>query len=264
MFDLHLHTSVSYDSKELPKNMIDRARELGLKGICFTDHFDLMHGEETPYMTFTAEDFHKAYDGIKDKDLEILRGCELGLTDKESQKRFLALEKSCGFDYVIGSMHRDLTLGYGCYSKEYWEGKTALQVFDMYLENLLALLKENSNFDCLGHMTFAAKSPHNLAHERLLYKNHADVCDEIFKELINRGKGMEINTSGYSRVGEFLPSKDFLLRYKELGGEIITAGSDAHSAPKLGYMIGEATALAKDVFGYVCTFKQRKPIFHKI
>ena len=86
-------------------------------------------------------------------------------------------------------------------------------------------------------------------------------CERI---VIAKGKGMEINTSGVDRAGDFLPSAAFLKRYKELGGEIVTLGSDAHAPDRVGQYASEAMAILKDIFGYVCTFADRKPIFHKI
>lgn len=82
--------------------------------------------------------------------------------------------------------------------------------------------------------------------------------------LISKGKGMEVNTSGADRVGEFLPSFEFLRRFKELGGEIVTVGSDAHDISRLGQYIPEALEMLKGIFGYVCTFEKRTPIFHKL
>ena len=75
---------------------------------------------------------------------------------------------------------------------------------------------------------------------------------------------MEINTSGVDRVGDFLPSKAFLKRFKELGGEIVTVGSDAHDPSRVGQYTAEALEILKEIFGYVCTFERRKPIYHKL
>lgn len=74
--------------------------------------------------------------------------------------------------------------------------------------------------------------------------------------LVNKGKGLEINTSGKDRVGEFLPSYDFIKRFKELGGEIITVGSDSHDDIRVGQYISEALEIVKEIFGYVCTFEK--------
>ena len=69
---------------------------------------------------------------------------------------------------------------------------------------------------------------------------------------------------GVDRVGDFLPSLDFIKRFRELGGEIITVGSDSHDSVRVGQHIQGALQIAKDVFGYVCTFDKRKPLFNKL
>ena len=84
------------------------------------------------------------------------------------------------------------------------------------------------------------------------------------KVIISKGKGMEINSSGVDVVGAFLPSADYLRRFKELGGEIVTMGSDAHNTVRVGQYADQAMEILKDIFGYVCTFEDRKPIFHKL
>ena len=75
---------------------------------------------------------------------------------------------------------------------------------------------------------------------------------------------MELNTSGMDRCGGFLPTADYFRRFKELGGEIVTIGSDAHNAKRVGQYCGRAVEMAREVFGYVCTFEDRKPVFHRM
>ena len=165
-------------------------------------------------------------------------------------------------DFVIGSVH--YIGGYDPYEKEYWDGISVKQGFAMYLEGVLKRVKLHDGYDVLGHINYVCKSPNNPTGEPLKYKDFSDIIDEIFKTVISRGKGIEINTSGYDRVREFLPSLEYLLRFKELGGEIVTVGSDAHTTDRVGQYTKEACKMISDVFGYVCTFENRKPIFHKI
>ena len=136
--------------------------------------------------------------------------------------------------------------------------------FEDYLVQSLECVKIHDRFDVLGHLNYVCKSSHNPTHAPLRYEDFSDICDEIMKTVIAKGKGMEINTSGVDRVGDFLPSAPFLKRYKELGGEIVTVGSDAHDPSRVGQYAKEALDILKDVFGYVCTFENRKPIFHKL
>ena len=133
-----------------------------------------------------------------------------------------------------------------------------------YLEETLECVKAHDDFDVLGHLTYVCKSPENPNRIPIYYKDYQEIGDEIMKVLVSKGKGMEINTSGVDRCGDFLPTEGFFRRFKELGGEIVTIGSDAHTPDRVGQYADRACAMMKDIFGYVCTFEDRKPIFHKL
>ena len=261
MFDFHIHTKVSFDSKEEPKNVIKAAEKLGLREICFTDHYD--YGPETPALNniFTPEDYFAAYNGVASDTVKIRRGVEFGITEINNSE-LLRFTEQMHFDFVIGSVHYFDRLD--PYGKEYWDARTTKQAFSEYLEGTYRTVSAQSGFDVLGHLNYVCKSMHNRTHEPLRYKDYSDISDEIMKVLVARGIGLEINTSGIDRVGDFLPAADYLRRFKELGGEIVTLGSDAHTADRVGQYSSLATDLLKDIFGYVCTFEQRKPIFHKL
>ena len=122
----------------------------------------------------------------------------------------------------------------------------------------------HDDFDVLGHLTYVCKSVHNPSHAPVLYEKHREITDAILEVLVKKGKGMEINTSGVDRCGDFLPTEEFFRRFKELGGEIVTVGSDAHTADRVGQYSVRACEMMKDIFGYVCTFENREPIFHKL
>ena len=113
-------------------------------------------------------------------------------------------------------------------------------------------------------MSYICKARAHPDPKPLYLKDHREIVDEILKILVQKGKGMEINTSGVDRCGDFLPREEFFRRFKELGGEIVTIGSDAHNTQRVGQYAGQACEMMKDIFGYVCTFEGRKPIFHKL
>ena len=73
-----------------------------------------------------------------------------------------------------------------------------------------------------------------------------------------------MNTSGVDRSVGYLPTAEYFRRFKELGGKIVTVGSDAHRTVRVGQYSREACAILGDIFGYVCTFENRQPIFHKL
>jgi len=154
--------------------------------------------------------------------------------------------------------------GYDPYFKEFWEHNGWEEGFGKYLLQTLKCVKAHTDFDVLGHINYVCKSEHNPTKKPLYYTDYSDICDEIMKVLVKNGKGMEINTSGVDRVGEFLPDITFLKRFKELGGEIVTVGSDSHNGERVGQYIDGALEIAKEVFGHVCTFEKRKVKFHKL
>lgn len=261
MFDFHLHSRVSFDSTAAPMDMLQAAEVCGLREICFTDHYDYNSEPSVAPDLFTVEDYTREYDGLSSDRVLIRRGVEFGLTTW-NQKELDQLLKQRKFDFVIGSIH--YAGGFDPYYPDYWNGKTLKEAFDLYLEQSLACVKAHENYDVLGHLNYVCKSAHNPTHEPLRYEDYSDICDEIMKTVIAKGKGMEINTSGVDRVGDFLPSKAFLKRFKELGGEIVTVGSDAHDPSRMGQYAKEALEILQSIFGYVCTFENRKAIFHKL
>ena len=93
-----------------------------------------------------------------------------------------------------------------------------------------------------------------------------DIFEEIFKQIISKGKGIEINTGGlYKNLNQTHPCYEYLKLYKALGGEIITVGSDAHTPDKVGYGFNIVQNLLLECnFKYYCTFKNRKVDFKKI
>ena len=261
MFDYHIHSSVSFDSESSAYDIVLAAKAKGLKEICFTDHFDHNSDKEKTHNTIDIAKYNEAYDGLLVDGLKIKLGVEFGLTDwnRPELSEFIALKP---FDFVIGSIH--FVDGADPYDYDYWVGKTEREAYLGYLERILQCVEIHNSFDVLGHLTYVSRSIYNPTKNLLRYRDYAEICDEIFKALIKKDKGIEINTSGKNALGVLLPSYDFVKRYRELGGKIITVGSDAHAPLRVGEHIDEALALAKEVFGYVCTFDKRTPIFNKL
>lgn len=262
MFDFHMHTTVSYDGRSTAQAMVEAAAAAGLKEICFTDHMDYRHCRPRSEITYCVETYNSAYDGLQMPGLLIRNGVEIGMTtwNLEETQRDLQLRH---YDFVIGSVHyledRDI------YDDEaYWAEHTQEQVERKYFEELLACAQCHDNFDVLGHLTYVSKTPANPRRRIIPLSDYQEVVDEIFKTLAAKGKGIEVNTSGMDRFGDYLPGAQYLRRFRELGGEIVTVGSDAHNTDRVGQYTFEVCTMLKDIFGYVCTFADRKPIFHKL
>ena len=261
MIDFHTHTRLSHDSESSPKDMLLAAEAKGLLEICFTDHFDYHEYPDGQHFIFSIDDYRKTYGGLSSDKLAIRHGIEAGLTpwNKDKLSDFI---NSYPFDYVIGSVH--YANGSDPYSKKYWENITVKEAFQSYLTRTLECVKIHDNFDVLGHLSYVSKSPHSPTHEPLVYEDFSDIIDEILKVLVSKGKGIEVNTSGYLTVGEPLPSEKIIRRFKELGGGLITIGSDAHTPDKVGQHAEEVLDIIADIFGFVCTFEDREPIFYEL
>ena len=261
MYDYHMHSRVSFDGHDTGITLAKAALAAGLKEICFTDHLDYDPLEQMGCLAFDTAAYNAEYDQLEVPGLVIRRGMEFGMTpDNTAQFKKDLLRRP--FDFVLGSIHfvDDLDV----YFEEWWSGKSVFQAERRYLDTTLECVRVHDDFDVLAHLTYIAKTHPHPAPRPVPYAEHREVIDEILRTLASKGKGLEMNSSGVDRCGGFLPTAEYFRRFKELGGEIVTIGSDAHRADRVGQYSFEACGILKDIFGYVCTFEDRKPIFHKL
>lgn len=261
MYDFHMHSRVSYDAESDPMEMALAAKAADLREICFTDHIDYCLGACHEDISFTPGQYRNAYRKIKIPGLVIRQGVELGLTvwnKKEATEDAAAIP----YDFIIGSIHHVDNID--IYLPEFWRDKTPREAERRYLETMLECVKIHDAFDVLGHLTYVSKSPCNPVPRIIPLDDYREIVEEILDTLVRKGKGLEINTSGLDRIGDFFPGREYLRRFRELGGEIVTVGSDAHTLNRVGRQIPEALDVLKEIFGYVCTFEGRKPVFHRL
>lgn len=261
MFDYHMHSIVSFDGHDSGLQLVQAAKAAGLKEICFTDHLDYDPLGKMGVLAFDTARYNAEYDCLHAEGLKIRRGMEFGMTT-DNRAQFKSDLKRRPFDFVLGSIHfvDDLDV----YFEEYWHDKTVFEAERRYLEATLDCVRIHDDFDVLAHLTYIGKTSSHHAPRPVPFAEHRELIDEILKTVAQKGKGLEMNTSGVDRCGGFLPTEDYFRRFKEFGGEIVTIGSDAHTATRVGQYSFEACEILKDIFGYVCTFEERKPIFHKL
>lgn len=260
MFDCHIHSRVSFDGHDTGLALAQAAKQAGLREICFTDHLDYDPRGLMGDLSFRTEDYNEEYDGLTLPGLTIRRGMEFGMTPENPRQLATDLRRR-PFDFVIGSVH--FVDGWDVYYADYWKGKTVWEAEERYLQEVLACVRAHDDFDVLGHLTFLGKATAHPSPRCLPMEEHREPVEAILKTLAEKGKGMELNTSGVDRCGGFLPTADYFRRFRELGGEIVTIGSDAHRCNRVGQYTQEGCALLKDIFGYVCTFDAREPVFHR-
>jgi histidinol-phosphatase (PHP family) len=267
--DYHVHSNFSGDSTTPMEHMIERAIQLGLKKLCFTDHMDYDYPPVSD-INFTFDDgaYIKKLIELKEqysKQIDILTGIELGLQPHLSD-RLYDLTKSHPFDFVIGSSH--VVDHSDPYFPVFWETRSKEVGIRAYFQSIIDNCNSFTGFHSYGHLDYIiryvpmpgdAKSDYS-------YFDYADLLDEVLSTIINLGKGIEINTGGLKYgLGYAHPKREILKRYLELGGEIITIGSDAHRPEHLCYDFHLIPEYLKEIgFSYYATFVQGKPIMEKL
>lgn len=264
--DYHVHTYFSSDSKANPRDVIEKALSLGFNKLCFTDHMDYDFPEYNGFtFQFDPDAYFKELLLLKEEyknRINLYIGIELGLQPYLAQ-RYSELMSSYPFDFAIGSSH--LVKGVDPYHKEYWSNYSNEEGVFKYFESIIDNVNAYSNFDVYGHLDYVIRY---LPDKKTLfpYEKYNDLIDDMLNTIINAGKGIELNSSGYKYgLSTPHPNKYILNRYKELGGEIITIGSDAHIPEHLAYDFKIANELLLSLnYKYYTVFEERKPTFIKL
>lgn len=256
--DYHMHTSFSADSDTTPEKMIQAAIQKGLQTICITDHHDIDHVG----FLLDFEAYIPALQELKEKyrdKIEVLTGMEFGMRPHLGGQ-LKQLTERYPFDFVIGSLHS--IDGKDPYHGEIFLEQTDEKVYRRAFELTLEDIRKCPDFDSLGHMDYVVRYGTNREKD-YSYQKYADYLDEILKYLIQNGKALELNTAGWKYGLSFAhPHQDILKRYKELGGEMITIGSDGHCPEHVAYDFSKVKEyLEMCGFQYYTEFRQRKPKF---
>lgn len=264
--DYHVHSDFSSDSSTPAEQMILRALQLGFDRLCMTEHHDMEFPRDV--IRRTNMDFQLDLDSYTDKmqqlaetyrpRIQLLTGVELGMKPHLSQK-MEDYSKSYDFDFIIGSTHivDDMDPYYPEYHEAYPGKKGIERYFQVTAENIRAF----TGFDSLGHLDYVVRYCPASVH--YAPGDFLDYIDDILKRLIQQGKGLEVNTSPLKKGFAYPnPHRDILLRYKELGGEIITIGSDAHTPEALGWGFENIRSLLSSLgFSYYTVYRKRQPEF---
>lgn len=264
LWDCHMHSSFSADSETPMKQMIEKSMALGLSGICFTEHFDPDY-PPTPDQAAFPLDFASYWDtfsSLKEayaKQISLHFGIELGL-QPHLKDQFHSIVTEYPFDFVIGSSH--VVHGKDPYYSLYYEHRSEEEAYREYFESIAQNLRIISDIDVYGHLDYVVRYGPN-QNKYYSFSNYQDIIDEILKLLIQKGIGIEMNTGGFHYgLGQPNPCTDILKRYRELGGEILTIGADAHKPEFIGYDFDKAAAILLNCgFSYYTVFANRKPHF---
>lgn len=253
-----MHSNHSRDGRDTISSLAYAAADRGLREIAISDHFEPTSGNES-YSGYKPQ---KYFEDIREagwtfgSKIKIKAAIELGQPHRFPQQS-TQLIGNHRYDYVLASAHKmadDEDFGELAYSSE------NLSIYCLrYLEELKGLAMWNG-FDCMGHLDLIKRYAANYSLNARL-ADYRYRLEEILKIVIQNGKGIEVNTSGLRQAsGECLPDFDIISLYRQLGGEIITIGSDAHRSEDVGKGISDAVKIIERAgFSYVTVYEDRKP-----
>lgn len=273
--DYHVHTEFSDDSVYPMEQVVKDAIAMGMDEICFTDHVDygvkedwdcghpIAYRGDVPFANVDYPAYFSAITRLRSmygKWLAIKLGLEFGM-QTHTIPQYEALFRRYPFDFILLSVHqiRDKEL----WTQDFQLGQSQEEYNLRYYEELLSLVRQYKNYSVLGHVDLIARYDLSGAYP---FENIKPILTDIFRQVIADGKGIELNTS-YHRYGlrDTTPSVDILRLYRQLGGEVVTIGSDSHAPEHLGAYIAEGKELLKELgFRYFCTYAQMRPAFHPL
>lgn len=261
--DYHVHTLYSPDSKMEHEEAIRAAMAAGVTEICFTDHMDLGHHMEKFNRVPDFQSMEETIAHLRDEypEVNIGKGIEVGYIS-ETAKQTAEVLSGQSFDFVLLSTH--CVDGLDCYVPESQRGRDKMTAYGRYLETVYDSVVDDAlteHYDCISHIGYIAKCNHYEDNE-FPYELFPELIDRILSEIIKRGKGIEVNTSGINRAGHVLPHPSIIRRYRELGGRILTIGSDAHRPENVSVYAKEAVRIIAEAgFQEITLFRNREPRF---
>ena len=264
--DYHIHSAFSEDCETPLRSIAEAAIQKGLKRICITDHDDYGFEAEGIGALRNPGEYVAAVQRLREEyedRIEILLGLEMGMQPtQEVSDHFSKLTAEYPFDCVVSSMH--IVDGKDPYFGELFDEMSDEEAYRFTFQHMRTCIQKISNFDILGHIDYIVRYGAQKA-EHYSCIRLSEELDALLQTVIDMGKGIEINTSGLRYLGFCHPHIDILQRYRELGGEIITFGSDAHRPEDIAYGFNLAEELLRSIgYKYYTCFRKREAFFMKI
>ena len=273
--DYHVHSEFSDDSIYPMEDVVKDAIKLGLNEICFTDHVDYGikvdwdSGQEIIYRNnepMANVNYPKYFDKIKQLKTQyqdkimIKTGLEFGI-QQHTINQYETLFAKYPSDFVILSIHQVNNQEF--WSQDFQRNKSQEEYNTEYYKEMYEVIKKYKNYSVLGHMDLIIRYDKQGIYP---FEKVKPLIEQILTQVIDDKKGIEVNTSSYRYgIKGTTPSIEILKLYKQLGGTIITIGSDSHKPEHLGFHIEETKNILKDLgFEYYCTYTNMTPIFHKL
>jgi histidinol-phosphatase (PHP family) len=264
MYDCHSHTDFSGDCGTPPQEMILSAIQKKMKGIAITDHVDYDYPHDEPNFEIDLDGHFSAISALKQQEssnIFVAIGLEIGYQPSCEIKASQAVQ-SKAYDFILCSIH---TLqGADLYYGNFFTTRTPLKALTDYFEALCNMLDSFSDFDAIGHLDLPRR--YHKPINALAFSDYHSSLEKLLKKIIEKGKAIEFNTSGY-RYNDNSPYPTFETAqlYYDLGGRKITLGSDAHRPEDIGHLFNETAEALKTIgFTEAYYYNQRKAIPYKL
>ena len=261
--DYHLHSEYSFDSSEKLEKICRKAVEEGLAEIALTDHTEFPLRESAPWPDFARRDAE--LETCREKfgaRLKILSGTEKGQPWRDAERE--AELSAVGLDFIIASVHE--LDGFSDPRSYPYSRENAEAFVNAYLQQMTHMA-QICDYDVLGHVTWLFRFFPAEILEEFPPERFREGYEGLFRAVIERGRGIEVNCSGLRMptIGKTLPSLPLLKLYRELGGEIVTVGSDGHSCRSAFSGLEEGYEVLREAgFSFAAAFESRKPSFYRL
>ncbi|MBR3870919.1 MAG: PHP domain-containing protein [Clostridia bacterium] len=258
--DMHTHSRYSHDSVCEIEDMLLAQREKGAAVFAVTDHFDC-HSFERYDIYTPIQNAEQTVRQLNEKYGEnplTLAGIEIGEASFYPEV-YAKMRNLANYDVIIGSVHlvRNEVVARTDFSV--FSADAVTEYMNEYFDDLF-VMADTIDIDVVAHLTFPLKyinGKYNIGFDIGLCKGK---IEKVLSKIIEKGIALEVNTSSYSVLGDFMPPKDILKTYYDMGGHLITLGSDAHVAEKASNHFDKAVEVIKEIgFKNVYYYRSRKP-----
>lgn len=265
--DMHTHSVNSHDSVCEIEDMCLMQIKKGAKIFAVTDHCDVFSYKDydiyTPIRN-SADTVRRLNEKYGEKSL-ILSGVEIG-DGFWYKSEYEKIHSLLAYDVILGSVHcvkyKDLETPYSGIDFSKLTNEQIYSYMDCYFNDMLEMIR-TTDFDVLAHMTCPLRYITGKYGINVDLSAFDGKITEILKAIINKGIALEVNTSGYAAIKDSVPGKEILKKYFDMGGYLITLGSDAHIAENASYCFDKAIDALKEIgFKNIYYYKNREA--HKI
>lgn len=250
--DTHVHSRFSHDSETALSDICRAAKEKKLGVVCITDHADVKPTSDMEQMAQTRRDVAQAVAEEREKcdGVELLLGIELACggfyPDHEVFHKEAQMLLDIGhYDCVIGSVHSVGSVSTARNDYSAMDRQALIGCMDRYFDAIMAML-EHGKPDVLAHLTYPLRYINGKYGKGLDWRELEGKIRGILTYLIEHGIALEVNTSCLGTdYDALLPDEEILQMYLQMGGHLLTLGSDAHKPENLGKGFAQAVQRLK-------------------